>query len=99
MTLKNLGAAASGATDILDVQDAKTLLPWTSEVHCRESTARATGTMDAPLGTVAPYAMTLNEVDLRYSTGDATGSSSIYHIYKNGADFTTAVTIDRKSVV
>ncbi len=50
--------------------------------------------MDAPLGTVAPYAMTLTEVDLRYSTADAAGSSSVYHVYKNGADFSpTAATI------
>lgn len=94
MALQQLGAAASGANDVCDTTDVKALIPWTSEIHVRETGARTTGTMDAPLGTVVPYAGTLTECDLRYSTGDAAGSSSVYHIYKNGADFSpTAATI------
>lgn len=94
MALQQLGVAASGGADVCDTSDVKALIPWTAELHVREFGTRTTGTMDAPLGIVAPFALSLSECDLRYSTGDAAGSSSVYHIYKNGADFSpTAATI------
>lgn len=90
MATKNYGATPSAAADSVTLGDVRVHGFWSTELHVRESIARTTGTMDAPMGVAAPQALTVNRIDARFLTADGSGTTTIT-IYKNGT--TTGNTI------